>query len=134
MAGAAVLVSAATAASRTPPPQLQGVYKRSITQADLQRAGSKGPATGPAVLRVGPSTFRVDLADKGWIAESYTAKGSTLVLGGYTDTSERKFCSDAKRAVYHWSVAGRTLTISKVSGDSGCRTRTAVLVGRWQRA
>jgi hypothetical protein len=122
---------------------LIGSWKRTLSQADLDRtasfrvepAGSTPPPIGPVTLAIakGSFTFR----DESGFAISQTthvdgAGGFGIV--SYVAPDKGSFCTadEPQNATYTWRLDGASLLLTAT--DDRCADRNSILVGRWARS
>src|SRR5215475_1191027 len=120
---------AAAREARTVPVTLVGHWSRTITAADWRKAVSEQFGVGVFSIRVKPSgAVQVYLpgGTYAWLTTRFSALPSgRLVIGALV------YCA-AKAGLYRWKVAGRLLTIRKLS-DPNCGPRQGIFAGVWKR-
>lgn len=137
---ALIALAGATAASATQtasyPGQLSGVWQRTVTAADVKRAGARHA--------VAPGTYEMDIekAKSGTYGNVYisTGTGRNIGLGGTVVPLKRGHLyivvgfpsgTPAPPNDYSWKVAGKTLTFARVRDSSP--ERAAFFVGAWRK-
>jgi hypothetical protein len=125
------------------PAALAGTFTRSVTPEDIARTqayrtgGHVPPGMWTARFQpTGLIVFDDPNGSGGDEALRATPTGA-LALGGpvnWLETKDRRggFCEPEVPGLYHWSVTGRTLTIT--GDDKKCADRDAVFIGNWTQS
>jgi hypothetical protein len=127
------------------PAALAGTFARSVTAADYARTAGYRTQTDINIGQAPDGVWTAHFQPKGLIlfddpkgsggTEALSATpGGTLTMGGPVNWLVHKdrqgnFCQKEAPGQYHWSVAGRTLTIT--GDEKKCADRDSVFIGNW---
>jgi hypothetical protein len=135
---AAILSAGASATSKAAfPTQLTGVWQRTVTAADLKRAGAKH------AVAAGAYTMDIEKAKSGIVGNVYisTGTGRNVGLGGTLVPLKPGHLyivvgfpsgTPAPPNDYTWKVAGKQLAFARVRDANP--DRAAFFVGVWEKA
>lgn len=124
--GAAPNAIGAVTGARAVPPRLVGVWTRTVTEADAQRAGAGQGFVGNHGTLIIKKSGRDNATLR--LGAGYNVVGDVVSAG--PGRVHIQIGSPAPN-VYRWKVAGRRLTFTKVSDDAP--DRVVVFVGTWKR-
>ena len=123
--------TAAAAGVHPAPAALVGSWARTVTQADIRRAGA---------AFVSPGLWRLRIARTGAL-DVYNTPGDVPIASGRLRSTATKLTfvrfSDSggegcpRSGIYRWRVSDRRLLLTKLKDD--CAERVAILVGKWRR-
>ena len=117
---------AASTHARAFPARLVGVWTRTVTEADAQRAGAGQGFVGAHCI--------LTIKKSGRDNASVLLGPGTSLVGGVVPAGKGRVhiqLGSPAANVYRWKLAGRLLTLTKISDPAG--DRVAVFVGVWKR-